>query len=125
MKIIDSHCHLDDFFYDGRINEVLENAEHALVTKMIAVGTHGKDWQFYSEFVKSRGNIFYTVGLHPLLVSEHLRDIELLGEFLGEKSGPVAIGEIGLDYHRLPEDQMLREAEIKLQQRIFREQLAS
>jgi TatD DNase family protein len=122
MKVIDSHCHLDDFFKAGRINEVLKNAEHALVEKMIAVGTHLDDWEFYCEFVRGHKNVFYTVGLHPLCV-EHVDNLKKLPNFLEMEINPVAIGEIGLDYHRLPKNEAGKLAEIELQRNVFVEQL--
>ncbi|MDR1891150.1 MAG: TatD family hydrolase [Puniceicoccales bacterium] len=122
MEIIDSHCHLDDFFYEGKIEEVLSNAERASVTKMVAVGTNPKDWEFYAEFVRNRKNIFYTVGLHPL-EAKSVEDVEQLPNFLEKEIKPVAIGEIGLDYHRLPHEQRAKDETIELQKHIFEKQL--
>ncbi|MDR2628713.1 MAG: TatD family hydrolase [Puniceicoccales bacterium] len=122
MEIIDSHCHLDDFFYEGKIEEVLANAEHALVTKMVAVGTQPKDWEFYAEFVRNHGHISYTIGLHPL-TAENEKDLDQLPIFLEKEVKPVAIGEIGLDYHRLPNEQQAKEKIIEFQKLIFIKQL--
>jgi TatD DNase family protein len=122
MEIIDSHCHLDDFFYEGKIDEVLANAQHASITKMIAVGTHPKDWEFYAEFVRNHKNVFYTVGLHPL-VAENMEEVEGLQNFLGKEIKPVAIGEIGLDYHRLPHEQQAKNENVEFQKHIFSKQL--
>ncbi|MDR2738155.1 MAG: TatD family hydrolase [Puniceicoccales bacterium] len=122
MEIIDSHCHLDDFFNGGEITEVLDRAERASVGRMIAVGTHFDDWQFYEKFVKNRGNIFYTVGLHPLLAA-NASDIGKLPGFLESDTKPVAIGEIGLDYHRLSSEVGTRGGEIETQKNLFAEQL--
>jgi TatD DNase family protein len=122
MEIIDSHCHLDDFFYEGKIEEVLANAEHASITKMVAVGTQPKDWEFYAEFVRNRRNIFYTVGLHPL-VAENEKELDQLPIFLEKEIKPVAIGEIGLDYHRLPNEQQAKDETIEFQKLIFGKQL--
>jgi TatD DNase family protein len=122
MEIIDSHCHLDDFFHEGKIEEVLANAEHASVTKMVAVGTHQKDWEFYAEFVQNRRNISYTAGLHPL-AAKNEKELDQLPIFLGKEIKPVAIGEIGLDYHRLPNEQQAKDEIIEFQKLIFAKQL--
>jgi TatD DNase family protein len=122
MEIIDSHCHLDDFFREGVLDDVLERAERASVTRLIAVGTHSVDWKFYGELVKTRGNIFYTIGLHPLL-AEEFESVGRMHEFFTGPIAPIAIGEIGLDYHRLPDELDARSAEIALQKSIFSEQL--
>jgi TatD DNase family protein len=122
MEIIDSHCHLDDFFYEGKIEEIFANAEHSSVTKMVAVGTHSKDWKFYAEFVRNHGHIFYTVGVHPL-VAENEKELDQLPVFLEKEIKPVAIGEIGLDYRRLPNEQQAKKKSIEFQKLIFAKQL--
>jgi TatD DNase family protein len=122
MRIIDSHCHLDDFVKEGSIDKILDNAARASVDKMVAVGTCQEDWEFYSDFVRQHDNIYYTVGLHPLY-AEQLETIVRLPSFLSKDVRPVAIGEIGLDYHRLPEGDDARIATINLQKKAFEEQL--
>jgi TatD DNase family protein len=122
VKIIDSHCHLDDFFYDGTIDEILSNAAVASVDKMVAVGTHLRDWQFYCKFVGKHQNIFYTVGLHPTN-SEMAEEIDALPGFLEMENKPIAIGEIGLDYHRLPKEPEAKAPAIERQKNAFAAQL--
>jgi TatD DNase family protein len=120
MRIIDSHCHLDDFYVEGKIDSVLANAAAAQVHRMVAVGTAREDWAFYENFTVGRENIFYTVGLHPIYANQ-LDDIGELPKFLGGDNRPVAIGEIGLDYHHLPADG--RDKAVEMQKRAFVEQL--
>lgn len=121
MDIIDSHCHLDDFYADGTISDVMSRARAAQVKRFIAVGTCYADWQFYSKFVKENNDVYYTVGLHPLYV-EHSSDLEHIVDFLNDDK-LVAIGEIGLDYHRLPGDIDEKERKIEAQKAMFMQQL--
>ena len=39
MKLVDSHCHLDDKQFDPDRNEVIERALEAGVERMMAIGT--------------------------------------------------------------------------------------
>lgn len=121
MDIIDSHCHLDDFHADNTISEVMSRARLAQIKKFIAIGTCYSDWQFYSKFVKSNDDVCYTVGVHPLYVANE-GDLNSIAKFLHDKK-LVAIGEIGLDYHKLPDDVEEKEREIEAQKKMFMRQL--
>lgn len=121
MKLIDSHCHLDDFVNDGEIEAVLRHAQEAEVKKMVVVGTHVGDCQFYQNWVPHQESIFYTVGYHPYYL-DNLDKVEDLKIYFSSSCPPVAIGEIGLDYHKLSEGR--EEQEKEQQQEMFRQQLA-
>lgn len=121
MDIIDSHCHLDDFYSDGTISDVMSRARSAQIKKFIAVGTCHSDWQFYSRFVNGNNNVYYAVGLHPLYI-EYSSDVDHIIDFLNDDK-LVAIGEIGLDYHRLPSDIDEKCRAIEAQKNIFMRQL--
>ena len=104
MSLFDSHCHLDRFFHEGILDQVLSRAEVAGVNRMVAIGTEPNDWSIYSELAKTYSKtIAYTVGLHPNEVgSEWEKNLENVKSLLFSDPAPVAIGEIGLDYFRLP-----------------------
>ena len=104
MSLFDSHCHLDRFFREGILDQVLSRAEVAGVNRMVAIGTEPNDWSIYRELAKTYPKtIAYTVGLHPNEVgSEWKKNLEDLKSRLLSNPAPVAIGEIGLDYFRLP-----------------------
>ena len=70
-SIIDSHCHLDRFYHQGRLDEVLQEAHAAGVDRMIAVGTSDDDWKLYADLAEQHsGVIDFTVGLHPCHVDQ-------------------------------------------------------
>ncbi len=53
MSLFDSHCHLDRFFHEGLLDQVLLRAEVAGVNRMVAIGTEPNDWSIYSELAKT------------------------------------------------------------------------
>ena len=104
MDLIDSHCHLEHFYKKGILDEILENAKRDGITQVITVGTQAQDWSLYQELTsRHRGTIYYTVGLHPSYVGEDWEEqISRLAHFFKDNPSPVALGEIGLDFFRLP-----------------------
>ena len=121
MKIIDCHAHLDVF--NDELPEVLSRAQDVDVAHMINIGTEKSDWMDHFELALKHSNIDYTVGIHPLNVNRNFeQEIEYLSTFFEKTKKPVAIGEIGLDYHYLPEDYSRNDI-IKLQKIVFNEQL--
>lgn len=104
MDLIDSHCHLEHFYKKGILDEILENAKRDGITQVITVGTQAQDWSLYQELTsRHRGTIYYTVGLHPSYVGEDWEEqISRLTHFFKDNPSPVALGEIGLDFFRLP-----------------------
>ena len=127
VSIIDSHCHLDHFHRKGALEEALQSAGDAGVDRMIAVGTNEADWKL-SQMLAQRhpGTIYYTVGLHPSEVGDDWEEqvIEVAGFFQQPRNRPVALGEIGLDFFRLPTGDPKKAASIKaLQLGAFRSQL--
>ena len=126
MSWFDSHCHLKGFWKQGVLNEVLDRADEKGVAGMVTVGTTPDDWTAYKSLVKEYPEtIFYTAGLHPSYVdSAWSRQVDCLSECWSSNPKPVAVGEIGLDYFRLPKDQVEAEQIVKFQKRAFTKQLS-
>ena len=126
MPLIDSHCHLEDFYREGTLEAVLDRAREAGVEHVITVGTNIADWSLYRDMAVSHpGQIYYTVGLHPSSIGKEWEEqIESISEFFSAELPPVALGEIGLDHFHLP-DSTDEATEIKnLQQEVFERQIA-
>jgi len=123
--LIDSHCHLERAELDGELEAVLERADASHVRKMVSVGTGIADWSLYQELAKKYpGRIYYTVGLHPCHVDAGWESqVAGLQAFFESECLPVALGEIGLDYFRLPKDVDTANAIIANQEAAFRAQL--
>ncbi len=107
------------------MDKVLQRAEVGGVEKIVTVGTCPDDWGEYAKLAQSYPNrIYYSAGLHPGYVGENWAvQLSGLGDCWHEENLPMALGEIGLDYFRLPKDSEQAEKIIFWQKEAFREQL--
>ncbi len=124
-SIIDTHTHLDRFYHNGILDNVLDAAVNAGVGRMITVGTDLEDWDLYGELAQTyRGKIDYTIGIHPCSVDENWElASRKIADFWARENVPVALGEIGLDRFHLPKDESEAERRFNLQLAAFRAQL--
>lgn len=125
MHLIDSHCHLKSFLDKENLDEILFRGRDNGVYKLITVGTNSQDWECYQNLSEIySGAIYYTVGLHPCYVSETWNnEVEQIAKFWSSPQKPQALGEIGLDYFRLPQNSTKASSVRILQQKCFESQL--
>ncbi|MDA7756345.1 TatD family hydrolase [Opitutales bacterium] len=125
MSFIDSHCHLKSFHDELALDQTLGKASTVGVDQMITVGTNTDDWDLYENLsIIYAGKVFYTVGIHPCYVDKSwAAQSKMIKAFWTRESKPVALGEIGLDYFRLPKDKNASKDIISLQIKCFNEQL--
>lgn len=125
MSWFDTHCHLQSFLRKDELEQILQRAEDAGVEKMVTVGTSKEDWTDYKDLAHQYpGKIYYSAGLHPGYVDENWTEqISGLKKCWDQSPAPVALGEIGLDYFRLPKDEEKAEKIIFWQKEAFRAQL--
>jgi TatD DNase family protein len=121
--LIDTHAHLDYTDYDPDRAAVIARATEAGVTEVISIGTRIDSSTRAVELAENFPNIWATVGIHPGEVDSAPDDAVDRLRALAQSSRVVAIGEIGLDYHRLPADSAEAEANKRRQAVLFREQL--
>lgn len=107
---IDTHCHLHDreFFSASQAEEMLRRATENNVKQIICIGTNHEDSIQACNFAGSHQNVFWTYGIHPEYASSEKATVR---ENNNHTSHPIAIGEIGLDYHY---DDYNRQSQIKL-----------
>jgi len=115
--IIDTHIHLDNEQYYDDLNDVIQRAEENGVEKFIIPGADPKDLPRAKKLSNEHKGIYFAVGMHPYEMRSFSES--LIREY-SQDDKCVAIGECGLDYFRLPEDEMEKEAEITLQKEVFR-----
>lgn len=96
---IDTHTHVTDEAFRGEEEAVVARAVAAGVEKMLLADTGSEERAEMFAFCKLHpGVVFPMLGLHPENVRDNWRDeLDQLGQWLPKH--PVAIGEIGLDYH--------------------------
>jgi TatD DNase family protein len=100
VTFIDTHVHLDDGRYEADRDAVLERSRLAGVWPLVSIGTCLTDSAWAVEFAGRHEGIYATVGQHPEFADGYRAPD--LARFREEALKPkvVAIGEVGLDFHR-------------------------
>jgi len=108
MMLIDTHAHLDFPEFAADLDAVISRARDAGVTRIITIGTTVEGSRRALAIADAHPDVFAVIGIHPNHAMEAPPDcLEQLRE-LAESPRVVAIGEIGLDHHRLPGAQALQ-----------------
>lgn len=108
MLFVDTHCHLNFAVFKETINEVVQRAIDAGVNTMIVPGLDLETSEVAIELSTRYKEIFAAVGVHPNEVKKWDNEQEkVFSEFLKERN-VLAVGEIGLDFYRHPEDKELQ-----------------
>ncbi len=118
--IIDTHCHLNDQRFDEDLNDVIQRAFDHGVKGMIIPGADPDELEKAIEIAQSHENIYFAVGVHPYDLKKF--DLSYLKKYI-EHPKCIAVGECGLDYYRLPEDEKEKILEKEAQKEIFRKQI--
>ena len=118
--IIDTHCHLDDARYNDDIDAVIARAKEQGVERFIIPGADPKTLKRAVELSEEYSEIYFSVGVHPYDAKNY--DKNFLKEFVSHPKC-VAIGECGLDYFRLPNNQEEIVKEKALQKKVFIDQI--
>ena len=95
--LIDSHCHLHDldFYMQEEQDKALAACAEKQVEKLICIGTDHEDSFKAAEFAaQNPTKLFWSYGIHPNEFDKPRKDVQF-----EHKNRPIAIGEIGLDYH--------------------------
>ena len=99
MKLIDTHCHLNDDQLYQDLDNVISRALQTGIEKMVVIGWDKTSSELAIKLAEQYPFIYACVGFHP----ENLEGVDekTLYEVLNLSSHPkvVGIGEIGLDYH--------------------------
>jgi len=123
MLLFDSHCHLDHPDFASDLDQVLDRAAAAGVYRILVPGSDLDSSRRALELARQYPQMIHaTVGIHPHEAAGWSDQVEVRLVELLDKSkakvlpAPVALGEIGLDYHYdfSPRDR---------QQEVFRHQI--
>ncbi|CAN5597950.1 TatD family hydrolase [soil metagenome] len=99
--LIETHAHLDYPDFSDDFEEMLARATAAGVTRIITIGTSLASSTRAIELAERSENIYAVIGVHPAS-DEGVEDVMAPLRQLAASPRVVAIGETGLDYHRLP-----------------------
>ena len=112
--LIETHAHLDYPDFAPDFDAMLQRATEAGVTRIITIGTSLESSRRAVELAEKHENIYAIIGVHPTSdegapddVMEPLREI-------AQSPRVVAIGETGLDYHRLPSTAVAKEKQVQV-----------
>ncbi|HEY1477782.1 MAG TPA: TatD family hydrolase, partial [Chthoniobacterales bacterium] len=105
MMLIDTHAHLDFPEFAEDLDHVLLRAKQAGVERIITIGTTLQSSRKAIQLAERYPQIYASVGIHPNSASRERKDFLSELEEMVKHPKVVAIGETGLDYHRLPSKQ--------------------
>lgn len=113
---IDTHVHLNADQYEEDLQDVIDRARKANVSKMVVIGFDTITIKRAMKLAEEHPDIYAVVGWHPVDAIDCTEDDLKWIEELASHPKVVAIGEMGLDYHwdKSPKD---------IQQEIFRKQI--
>lgn len=121
MTLIDTHCHLDVEAFDVDRAEVLAAARSVGVESIVVPGIDAEGWDKLLGICASDAGLYPALGLHPVYLERHVDgDLAALEQRLATAK-PVAIGEIGLDFHSKDADRDRQLALCRAQLAIARE----
>ncbi|MFL6546248.1 MAG: TatD family deoxyribonuclease [Verrucomicrobia bacterium] len=112
--LIETHAHLDfpDFAHD--LDDVLRRATDAGVTRIITIGTSVESSRRAIDLAEKYPAVYAAIGVHPTYVEEAEEDVFTPLRELAKNPRVVAIGETGLDYHRLPSEKVSKEKQVQV-----------
>ena len=100
LNIIDTHAHLEGEEFTGDFEAMLARAIEAGVSRIITCGTSLESSEKAIALAEKYPQIFAAVGIHPQEIHNAQKsDIQKIAE-LAKNPKVVAIGEMGLDFHR-------------------------
>jgi TatD DNase family protein len=117
MELIDSHCHLDLPAFDADRAAVIARSRANGVSGFVVPGVQAAGWKALWQLSREVPDLYPAFGLHPVYLEQHAADDVAALEALVAQHRPVAIGEIGLDFH-------VRALDPDRQEALFEAQLA-
>lgn len=105
MQLVDSHCHINFPELAEQLPELLARASDNGIGHMLCVSVNLEDFPQVHSLAKQHENIFASVGVHPCYQDVKEPSVEELVE-IGSDTNIVAIGETGLDYFRVENQDM-------------------
>lgn len=95
----DTHVHLNDLQYSEDLQEVIDRAKAAGISRMVVVGFDRPTISKAMELIEKYDFLYASIGWHPVDAIDMTEEDLLWIEELSQHPKVVAIGEMGLDYH--------------------------
>lgn len=121
MQYIDTHSHICDEAFAGEEELVIQRAVAAGVTVMLQADTCQEEREGMFRLCEAHPGVLYPMlGLYPGNVGEDWREqLDALQPYWSR--GPVAVGEVGLEYHYSSETAGLQKEAFKAQLELARD----
>ena len=113
-ELVETHAHLDYPDFANDLDDVLRRAADAGVTRIITVGTSVESSRRAIDLAEKYPAVYAAIGVHPTYVEEAEEDVFTPLRELAKNWRVVAIGETGLDYHRLPSEKVAKETQVQV-----------
>src|SRR5205814_4169621 len=112
--LIETHAHLDYPDFANDFDDVLRRATNAGVTRIITIGTSVESSRRAVELAEKYPNVFAAIGVHPSYAEQAEEDAVSALRELARSARVVALGETGLDYHRLPSVEAAKQKNVQV-----------
>lgn len=115
--LIDTHCHLDFESFQDDLDQVIDRARIAGVSRIIAPALGIENCPKVLEIAAKYDGVFAAVGVHPNSAASWRDEWLTKIRTYAKSEDVVAIGEIGLDYYRdySPRERQLKTLEAQLE----------
>ena len=121
MRLVDTHCHLDDAGFDDDRAAVLARARGAGVRWQVVPAIDRGNWDAVRQLCAGAPDLFAAYGLHPLCLAAHRPShLDELRAWI-KRERPLAVGECGLDYYIEDLDRDVQQGVFDAQLRIARD----
>jgi TatD DNase family protein len=121
--LIDTHAHLDYPDFESDFDDLLHRAAGAGVSEIITIGTSVISSRRAIQLAERHPNVFAVVGVHPSYAEDAQEDVVTPLRELASNKRVVAIGETGLDYHRLPSLEAAKQKNVQVLSRALQAEI--
>jgi len=116
--LIDSHCHLNFPELRNNLDDVIMQMKHNKISHALCIGTRLDNLAQVVTIADSYPNIFASVGIHPDEENQINFSCDTLLQYT-DNTKVIGIGETGLDYYRLDNNDSTTPAKVLEQQSRF------
>jgi TatD DNase family protein len=122
-QLVETHAHLDYPDFESDFEDVLQRGEAAGVTRIITIGTSVTSSRRAIALAEKYPNVYAVIGFHPSYAEQADENVIPALRELAKNSRVVALGETGLDYHRLPSVEAAKQKNVQVLSRALQAEI--
>ncbi|MDP1716349.1 MAG: TatD family hydrolase [Anaerolineales bacterium] len=119
MQLTDTHCHLDYNKFNPDRAEVIQRANDSGLFRLLVPGLHHRSSKEALRLAESYPSVYAAVGFHPTDLEDFSEETFQEVKELASHPKVVAVGEIGIDYYWVKENEKRA-----FQREVLKQQLA-